>query len=100
MSQQKEIGCYILYSKKVNKYYIGVTQENLSERIDKHNNGFYGKKSYTIIDNNWTLYLFIPAANHQQALAIERKIKSMKSRKYIENLKKYPEMIEKIMKSK
>ena len=31
-----------------------------------------------------------------QALAIEKHIKSMKSRKYLENLKKYPEITEKL----
>ncbi|WP_378179700.1 GIY-YIG nuclease family protein [Aquimarina sp. SS2-1] len=99
MTQNKEIGCYILYSKKISKYYVGVCQENLSERIEKHNSGFYGKKSYTVITNDWELYLFIPTKTYRMALAVERKIKSMKSRRYIKNLTKYPEMIEKIIKS-
>jgi putative endonuclease len=34
----------------------------------------------------------------KQAVFMELKIKKMKSRKYIENLKRYPEMIKKIQK--
>jgi len=35
--------------------------------------------------------------NKTQALAIEKHIKSMKSKIYIENLKKYPEMVTKLL---
>ncbi|WP_242610685.1 GIY-YIG nuclease family protein [Aquimarina brevivitae] len=97
MSTEKEIGCYILSSQKINKFYIGACQENLNQRIQKHNTSFYGKKSYTSITNDWTLYLFIPTKTYTQAIAIEQKIKAMKSRTYIQNLKKYPEMVEKLM---
>ncbi len=97
MLMEKEIGCYILYSNKVNKYYTGACQQNLSDRIDKHNTSFYGKKHYTTIANDWVLYLFIPTKTYNQAIAIERKSKSMKSKIYIQNLKKYPEMIEKLL---
>jgi putative endonuclease len=42
--------------------------------------------------------MLIPCESVTQAILIEKRIKKMKSRKYIENLKKYPEMIEKILK--
>ena len=97
---RKEIGCYILYSKKISKYYTGACQQSLSDRIHKHNISFYGKKHYTAITNDWVLYLFIPTTTYNQAIVIERKIKSMKSKTYIQNLKKYPEMVEKLLSDK
>lgn len=92
----QDIGCYIIYSKKIDSYYIGACQDNLVSRIEKHNMSFYGNEKYTSISNDWVLYLFIKAENYPHAIRIERKIKKMKSRKYIENLKKYAELIEKI----
>ena len=48
--------------------------------------------------SDWELFLLIPCETIEQAVFIESRIKRMKSRKYIENLKKYPEMVEKILK--
>jgi len=88
--------CYILYSKSLNRYYIGYTSD-IEERILLHNTGHFGGKSYTHITSDWVQYLLIPCETITQAIYIESKIKKMKSRKYIENLNKYPEMIEKIL---
>ena len=88
--------CYILHSNKLDRYYVGVTCENLEDRIKKHNNRSYGSHRYTAVSNDWLLFLHIDAEEYSQAIRLERKIKSMKSRKYIENLKRYPDLIEKI----
>ena len=88
--------CYILYSKSSNKYYIGYTSD-IDERIKLHNRGHFGGKSYTNKADDWEIYLLIPCKSIEQAVSIESRIKKMKSRKYIENLKKYPEMVEKIL---
>jgi putative endonuclease len=92
------VGCYILHSKKLNRYYIGVTQEDITSRIEKHNNHSYGEHRFTAKANDWVLFIFIEAIDFSQAVRIEKKVKSMKSAVYIQNLKKYPEMIEKLMK--
>jgi len=42
--------------------------------------------------------MLIPCKTIEQAVFVETRIKKMKSRKYIENLIKFPEMIEKILK--
>ena len=89
--------CYILYSKSVNRFYIGYTSD-IKERISLHNKGSFGNKSYTHKASDWELYLIIPCETIEQAVFVELKIKKMKSRKYIENLKKYPEIIERIQK--
>ncbi len=89
---------YILYSKSVNRYYIGATQEGIQKRLESHNEGKYGGKSYTSMATDWEVYLAIECDDYSHAIRLERKIKSMKSRVYIENLKKYKELIEKIKK--
>ena len=91
------IGCYILYTKAFDRFYIGATQEDPITRLQKHNSKFYGGTSTSYADD-WVLFLFIPCTTYPQALHIERHIKNMKSTIYIHNLAKYPEMIEKIVK--
>ncbi|MCP9762136.1 GIY-YIG nuclease family protein [Lacihabitans soyangensis] len=85
----------ILFSQSLNKFYVGESTFPF-ERVKEHNTGKYGK-SFTKQVNDWEINLFIELENRNQALIIEKKIKSMKSSKYIENLKKYPEMIEKLI---
>jgi putative endonuclease len=40
------------------KFYIGACHDNLKERIEKHNNHYYGKKSFTAVAQDWGLYLY------------------------------------------
>ncbi len=90
------IACYIIYSEKLNRFYIGVTQADLVERISKHNDGSYGDHRFTSKASDWELFLFIEASTLSKVLAIEKHIKKMKSSVYIENLLKYPELAEKL----
>jgi len=92
-------GCYILFSEKLNKFYIGVTQNDLEQRILKHNMATYGKNRFTATANDWKIFLFIKTDNYPHAIRIERKIKAMKSTQYIKNLKEFPEMMDKIIRS-
>jgi putative endonuclease len=85
---------YILFSKSLSKFYVGESSLP-DERIKEHNNGKYGK-SFTKQVNDWEIYLLIELENRNQALKIEKKIKSMKSSKYIENLKKIPRNYRKV----
>jgi putative endonuclease len=87
--------CYILYSKTLDKYYIGYTQDNLEKRLLKHQTAFYNN-SFSKITNDWTVFFSISCECASQALAIEKHIKKMKSRIYMQNLKKYPEISEKL----
>ncbi len=89
--------CYILYSKSINRFYVGYTTD-LEERLKLHNTGYFKGRTYTRKSSDWELFLKIPCETIGQAVLLESRIKRMKSRKYIENLKKYPEMIEKILK--
>jgi len=88
--------CYIIFSQKLNHFYTGTCHENLTERIRKHNDHSYGNHRYTAAANDWSLFLEIPAHDFPHAARMERSIKSMKSSVYIQNLKKYPELLQKL----
>jgi putative endonuclease len=88
--------CYIIFSKKLNRFYIGVCHDDLEVRIQKHNDHSYGKHRFTAKANDWELFLNIECESFSQASKIEKHIKSMKSSTYVKNLLKYPEMIEKL----
>jgi len=89
-------GCYIIFSKYLNRFYIGATQENINTRIEHHNQATYGKNRFTASTNDWQLFLFIPANDYPHAIRMERKIKAMKSSAYIRNLNKYTELLQKL----
>ncbi|MDO9153854.1 MAG: GIY-YIG nuclease family protein [Paludibacter sp.] len=92
-------GSYIIFSEKLNKFYIGATHEDVSLSIEKHNQSAYGKHKFTATADDWELVLFIPANDFAHAIRIEKKIKSMKSSLYIRNLTKYPNLLEKLVSS-
>jgi len=85
---------YILFSNTLNQFYAGECV-NIEKRIKEHNSGFY-KKAFTSKSNDWKLFLKISWKDRVQAIKIEALIKSMKSRRYINNLKDYPEIVNKL----
>jgi putative endonuclease len=84
---------YILKSEKLNRFYIGYTSD-FDIRFEFHQNSESHKFTYNADD--WELFLKIDCHNKSQALAIEKHIKAMKSKIYIENILKYPEIITKL----
>ena len=90
------VGCYIIYSQKLFKFYIGVTQEDIHLRLKRHNDGIYGSHRFTSKADDWELFLFIECIDYAHAVRMEKKIKSMKSSVYIRNLAKYPELRDKL----
>jgi putative endonuclease len=68
-----------------------------SERLERHLEKHYEDSKYTAKANDWLLYCEIPCTSFVQARKIESHIKSMKSKKYIYNLKIYPEMLQKLI---
>lgn len=89
--------CYILYSKSLNAFYVGSTHETVEQRLDKHNNHQYGNHRYTAKTNDWEIFLALETNDYPHAVRLERKIKSMKSKLYIRDLKKYPELRRKLL---
>ena len=75
---------YILYSESLDKYYVGST-EDLDQRIHIHNHPNESRK-FTAKGLPWILKCRIDCFTKEMAFSLERRIKSMKSRKFIERL--------------
>jgi len=73
---------YILFSKSLNKYYIGSTSD-IQERIRKHNSNH---KGFTGKTNDWELVYTENFDSIQNARFREKQIKNWKSRIMIEKL--------------
>jgi len=84
---------YILRSNKLNRFYIGFTSD-FDIRLEFHKNAKSNK--FTANADDWELFTKITCESKQQALRIESHIKKMKSKTYIENLIKYPDIILKL----
>jgi len=86
---------YILFSKKLDRFYTGSCND-LSYRIDQHVNKEFSK-SFTAKTDDWELFFFIDHLQYAQARSIEEHIKKMKSKIFIQNLKKHPEILQKLL---
>jgi len=85
---------YILFSKTLNQFYVGETVD-IEDRLKQHNSGFYDS-AYTKKASDWIIYHLIECTDREQARKIETHIKKMKSKTYVQNLKKFSEMNEKL----
>ena len=85
---------YIIFSEKLNKFYIGTT-DNFERRLTEHNTEI-NSKSFTYKGRPWIKHLVINNLSSSQAYKIEKHLKAMKSSKYLINLIKYPELIDKL----
>ena len=86
---------YIIFSVKTGKYYIGETPD-VPARLAFHNNVVLNTNS-TKTGIPWELFWYLKLENRGIAKKIESHIKRMKNVKYYENLKKYPELSEKLI---
>jgi len=74
--------CYILYSSKLDKYYVGSTTD-MPRRLEDHNRG---KEKFTRTGCPWILVYTEVFIELLDARRRELYIKKQKSRKYIETL--------------
>ena len=86
---------YILFSEKLNRYYIGQTVD-IEERLKQHNSGFYENAS-TKVSNDWKLFWKLKCDSKRQAIQIESHIKRMRNKVYYQNLTTFPEIPEKLL---
>ena len=73
---------YILFSRKINKYYVGACKE-IDRRLNEHNTGH---SKFTSTGMPWELVF---SENHEDLVSAKRReleIKKKKSRIYIESL--------------
>ncbi|MDR3626856.1 MAG: GIY-YIG nuclease family protein [Ignavibacteriaceae bacterium] len=73
---------YILYSEKLDKFYVGHTN-NLIRRFNEHNSF---QSSSTKSGVPWKLVFSKEYSTNSESIKMELKIKTMKSRKFIEGL--------------
>ncbi len=73
---------YILYSSKIDKYYVGYTND-IERRLSEHNRQ---KGKFTDRGIPWVLVYTERCIGKKAAMVRENEIKGRKSRKYIEGL--------------
>ena len=74
---------YILYSNKLDNFYVGATCDDIKERLRRHNSnhkGFTGRVS------DWEVVYSEKFDSKESAFAREKEVKKWKSRKMIEHL--------------
>ncbi len=89
--------CYILHSNSLDRFYTGITILTPGTRLKRHLEKYYGNTKFTAKADDWHLFFFFECKSEKQARKIEQHIKKMKSKKYIQNLKKYPQMTKRIL---
>jgi putative endonuclease len=85
---------YILFSQSLNRYYVGQS-EDIARRKFWHDSDTFSK-SFTKRSDDWITFLVVECTSRKQAVNIETHIKRMKSKNYLQNLQRYPEMLAKL----
>lgn len=75
--------CYILYSKSLDKYYIGHSCEDIQDRLRKH---LSNHKGFTAKTKDWIIVYSERFHSKSDAYQRELEIKSWKSTSKIQNL--------------
>ncbi len=89
---------YIIHSASIDKYYTGHTP-NLVNRLDQHNTHYFSR-GFTKSAEDWKIVLTKNCSNKQNAMYLERFIKRMKSRKFIQKVIVEPKIIDEILMKK
>ena len=75
-------------------YYTGSCLD-LEKRLIQHKDKEFSS-SFTSKADDWKLFLKIDELEYNQARKIEAHIKKMKSKEYIKNLVKYPDIVKRL----
>ena len=86
---------YILHCSSLNRFYIGVT-DDVKNRLFKHNSHIY-KSAFTKIASDWKVVLEKKYNFRNEAVYIEKFIKRMKSKKFIEKIINNPKILDDIL---
>jgi len=82
---------YVIYSERLHRYYVGETP-NVEIRLAQHNNHYF-KTNYTKSADDWKVLIKYECRSRQVALSLERFIKKMKSRAFIEKIVTNPKIL-------
>ena len=74
-----------------------MTSDTTDIRLQKHLSDYYKKPKFTNCASDWIIFWSLECPDDFTARKIERHIKYMKSRKYLVNLKQFPEIAQKLM---
>ena len=85
---------YILYSHKLKRYYIG-TSDDPKRRLLEHNEVKYDK-AFSAKGIPWEMKLYYACKSSSNAYELERFIKRMKSKVFIERVLQNPKILEEI----
>ncbi len=86
---------YILHSRTINTFYVGETYD-LDERLSGHNKHLY-EGSFTKIAEDWIIVLSFECISKGQAVSLEKFIKKMKSKVFIQKLINSPDILKDII---
>ena len=89
---------YIIHSKSINRFYIGESSDVI-HRLDQHNSHYF-KKSFTNAAQDWIIVLSKKCSSKEDALFLERFIKKMKSKKFIQKIINDPTILDQILTKK
>ncbi len=73
---------YILYSTKLEKYYVGSTH-NLEDRLHRHNTG---QSTFTKTGTPWNLVHNIEMVTRAEAVQLEMKIKKRGAKRFLQDI--------------
>jgi putative endonuclease len=73
---------YILFSKSIQKYYVGSTHD-LNDRIKRHN---AGESNYTRKGAPWDLIHVIEMSTRAEAMQFEKRIKKRGIKRFIDDI--------------
>lgn len=73
---------YILWSEKLQKYYVGQTA-NLEDRLARHNEG---REKFTKEGSPWQLVHMLKCEDRSAAMQLEKKIKKRGAKRFLQAL--------------
>ncbi|MFV8373782.1 GIY-YIG nuclease family protein [Flavobacterium sp. LB1P71] len=82
---------YIIYSEKLDRYYVGAT-DDVRKRLDEHNSVFYNE-AFTAKGIPWELSLSFECESSEKAYGLEKFLKRMKSRVFLEKVMVDPSIL-------
>ncbi|CAM4305475.1 GIY-YIG nuclease family protein [Gillisia hiemivivida] len=86
---------YIIYSEKLNKYYTGESPDP-EHRLIQHNSHYF-QNNFTKAAEDWIIKLEFKTRTRDEAIFLERFIKKMKSKKFIEKVISEPSVLPEIL---
>jgi putative endonuclease len=88
--------CYILFSRKLNRFYVGSTELLPKQRLQMHLSNTYGSSKFTAKADDWELFMEVECNSIICARKVETHLKKMRNSKYYLWLSQNPNAVEKI----